>query len=106
MSNEGDLRRHARSAKAAPLQLIWKDRQGIDRFINGSIIDISESGVRVELREPLEKQTYVTMQAAGLGLHGSASVKSCSRKGMKYVVGLEFSGGLKWKPKGQTEPRP
>ena len=91
MSNEGDLRRHARSAKAAPLQLIWKDRQGIDRFINGSIIDISESGVRVELREPLEKQTYVTMQAAGLGLHGSASVKSCARKGMKYVCLLYTS---------------
>ena len=99
MSNEGDLRRHARSAKAAPLQLIWKDRQGIDRFINGSIIDVSESGVRVELREPLEKQIYVTLQAVSLGLHGSASVRTCARKGMKYVVGLEFSGGLKWKPK-------
>jgi hypothetical protein len=32
-------------------------------------------------------------------LHGSASVKSCVRKGMKYLVGLEFSAGLKWKPK-------
>jgi hypothetical protein len=99
MSDKGELRRHTRSDKAAPLQLIWKDRQGLDRFINGSIIDISESGARVELREPLEKQTYVTLQAVGLGLHGSASVKSCVRKGMKYIVGLEFSGGLKWKPK-------
>jgi hypothetical protein len=86
--------------------LIWKDRQGLDRFINGSIIDISESGLRVELREALEKQTYVTLKAANLGLHGSASVKSCARKGMKYTVGLEFSGGMKWKPKPQTEPRP
>jgi hypothetical protein len=102
MGDKGELRRHTRSVKSAPLQLIWKDRQGLDRFITGSIIDISESGVRVELREPLEKQTYVTLQAAGLGLHGSASVKSCARKGMKYVVGLEFSGGLKWKPKAKA----
>jgi hypothetical protein len=106
MANKGELRRHGRSEKSAPLQLIWKDRQGLDRFINGAIIDISESGVRVEVREPLEKQTYVTLQSVSLGLHGSASVKSCARKGMKYVVGLEFSGGMKWKPKSSTEPRP
>ena len=106
MGNKGELRRHNRSEKAAPLQLIWKDRQGLDRFINGAIIDISESGVRVEVRDPLEKQTYVTLQSVSLGLHGSASVKSCTRKGMKYLVGLEFSGGMKWKPKSSAEPRP
>jgi hypothetical protein len=33
-----------------------------------------------------------------LGVHGRASVRSCTRKGTKYVVGLEFSAGLKWKP--------
>jgi hypothetical protein len=99
MSDKGELRRHARSAKSAPVQLIWKDRQGIDRFINGRIVDVSESGIRVELNDPMEKQTYVTLQAAGLGLHGSASVRTCARKGMKYLVGLEFSAGLKWKPK-------
>jgi hypothetical protein len=99
MGQKGELRRHGRISKSAPLQLIWKDRQGLDRFINGSILDVSESGIRIELREPLEPQTYVTLQAVSLGLHGSASVKSCARKGLKYVVGLEFSGGLKWKPK-------
>jgi hypothetical protein len=106
VSDKGDLRRHARADKSAPLQLIWKDRQGLDRFINGRIIDISESGIRVEVAEPLEKRTYVTLQSASLGLHGSASVRSCARKGMKYLVGLEFSAGLKWKPKTETEPQP
>jgi PilZ domain len=106
MSNKGDLRRHARADKSAPVQVIWKDRQGVDRFINGRIINVSESGVRVELAEPLEKQIYVTLQCVSLGLHGSASVRSCTRKGVRYVVGLELSGGLKWKPKIQTEPQP
>src|ERR1700685_2428978 len=105
MSDKGELRRHTRADKSAPLPLISNTRQGIDRFINGKIHDVSESGIRVELADPLEKQTYVTLQATSLGLHGSASVKSCVRKGMKYLVGLEFSGGLKWKPKSQTEPR-
>jgi hypothetical protein len=34
-----------------------------------------------------------------LGIHGMASVKSCTRKGLKHLVGLEFSAGLQWKPK-------
>jgi hypothetical protein len=99
MSQKGELRRHGRSTESTPVQLIWKDRQGLDRFMNGRTLDVSESGIRVELPEPIEKQTYVTLQSVRLGLHGSASVKSCVRKGMKYLVGLEFSAGLKWKPK-------
>ncbi|MGA2214198.1 MAG: PilZ domain-containing protein [Bryobacteraceae bacterium] len=99
MARKGELRRHPRTPISAPLQLTWKDRQGIDRFLNGHTLDVSESGIRVELRDPLEKQTIVTLQAASLGLQGAASVKNCVRKGMKFLVGLEFSGGLKWKPK-------
>jgi len=97
--SEGELRRHTRSTKSAPVHVVWKDRQGVDNVIRGTIIDVSESGIRIELAEPLDKQTYVTLQSTSLGLHGSASVRSCTRKGVKYVVGLELSGGLKWKPK-------
>ena len=99
MKQDGDLRRHLRSTRSAPVQIVWKNRQGLDGFLNGRIIDVSEAGMRVEVSDPLEKQTYVTLQAAGLGLHGSASVRTCTRKGMKYIVGLEFSAGLKWEPK-------
>lgn len=106
MSDTDKLRRHPRSDQSAPVQLVWKDRQEIDRFMNGLILDVSESGIRVELPDPLERQTYVTLRSASLGLHGTASVRSCVRKGMKYIVGLELSGGLKWKPKSPTEPQP
>jgi PilZ domain len=99
MANNGELRRHARAPKSAQIQLVWKDRHGVDKFMNGRVVDVSEAGIRVEVPEPLEKQTYLTLQAASLGLHGSASVRTCARKGTKYVAGLEFSAGLKWKPK-------
>ena len=102
MSREGDLRRHARDAKSSPIQIVWKDRTGADRYVNGRTLDVSVSGMRVEISEPIDKQTYVTMQCAALGLHGTASVRSCTRKGMKYVLGLEFSSGLQWKPKDRT----
>jgi hypothetical protein len=100
MSREGELRRHPRTEKAAPVQLVWQDRKGTDRFVMGRSLDISASGMRVEVAEQIERQTYVTVQCAALGLHGRASVRTCTRKGMKYILGLEFSGGLQWKPGG------
>lgn len=102
MSREGELRRHQRADVSSPVQIVWQDRSGTDRFINGRALNISASGIRVELGEPIEKQTYVTVQCAALGVHGRASVRTCTRKGMKYILGLEFSGGLQWKPKSDA----
>jgi len=67
--------------------------------VNGRSLDVSPAGMRIEISEPIDKQTYLTVQCVALGLHGTASVRSCARKGMKYVLGLEFSTGIKWKPK-------
>jgi hypothetical protein len=99
MSRDGDLRRHARAEKASPVQVVWQDRSGVDRFVTGRSLDISPSGMRVEVSQAIDKQTYVTLQCVALGLRGTASVRSCTRKGTKYILGLEFSGGLQWKPK-------
>jgi hypothetical protein len=99
MNREGELRRHGRSEKSSPLQIVWQDRSGVDRFVTGRSLDVSAAGMRVEVPQPIEKQTYVTLQCAALALQGRASVRTCTRKGTKYVLGLEFSAGLQWKPK-------
>lgn len=72
---------------------------GEQKFAYAQILDVSESGMRVELREALARQAYVSLRADQIGLQGSASVRSCVKKGNKFIAGLEFSGGLKWKPK-------
>jgi len=99
MAADHHLRRHGRAEKSSPLQIVWQDRTGADKYVQGKTLDISPSGMRVELAEPIERGVYVTVQCPALGVHGRASVRSCSRKGMKYILGLEFSGGLEWKPK-------
>jgi hypothetical protein len=99
MSREGELRRHERADQSLPVQIVWQDRSGTDRFINGRTLNVSKSGMRVETGEQIDRLTYVTVQCVALGVHGRASVRSCTRKGMKYILGLEFSGGLQWKPK-------
>jgi hypothetical protein len=98
MSGEGGLRRDEREDVSSPTRLVWQDRSGKDCFMNGRALDVSASGMRVEVADPIEKQIYVTVQCPALGVHGRASVRSCTRKGMKYILGLEFSAGLKWKP--------
>jgi PilZ domain len=99
MSRKGELRRHVRSTNSAPVRIGWQDGQGMDKFINTRTVDISESGMRIEAPVPIENRTYVTLQCSALGLRGTASVRSCTRKGMQYVVGLEFSNGFRLAPK-------
>ncbi len=99
MAQKGDIRRHGRTARTDRVELTWKDQQGHPHTARGLVVDVSEAGMRVEIPSPLEKQSYVSVRSDTLGIHGTASVRNCSRKGLKYVAGLEFSGGLSWKPK-------
>jgi len=101
--SEGKLRRHERSDVRTMINLMWKDRMGTEKFTNAYTLDVSESGMRVEVPEPIPERSYVIVRADKLALHGTASVRSCARKGTKYVAGLEFSAGMKFKPKS---PKP
>jgi len=99
MAEKGNLRRHNRTQSRSIVELVWKDRLGNEKFTKARTLDISESGMRVEVPEQIAEGSYVTFRADELSLHGRGSVKTCRGKGIKYVVGLEFSGGMKWKPK-------
>jgi len=105
MTDKGNLRRHHRTAARSIVKLMWKDPLGNEKFTNARTLDVSESGMRVEVPERIPERSYVTFRADELSLHGRASVRSCHGKGLKYIVGLEFSAGMKWKPKrAQSEP--
>ena len=99
MAEKGNLRRHHRTQARSVVQLVWKDHLGNEKYTKARTLDISQSGMRVEVPEQIPKRSYVTFRADELSLHGTGSVKSCHGKGLKYVVGLEFSAGMKWKPK-------
>jgi hypothetical protein len=98
------LRRHERLLQTAAVEIIWTDSSGNDRFQRAHAFDISESGMQIDLMERLEERIYVTLRAEHLAVHGTASVRSCVRKGIKYRVGLEFSAGLKWKTIEKSRP--
>ncbi len=85
------------------MHLAWKNQQGNEEYASGRTVDISEAGMRVDLSLPVKVGTYVNFRSENFSLHGSASVRSCVRKGSRHMVGLEFSGGMKWKPKADSK---
>ena len=85
-----DIRRHHRIPYVGPVRLSWED-QGRAKFIMAKCVDISETGLRVEVSEPIPIRTNLQLRAERINLGGSASVKHCVRYGAKYLLGLELS---------------
>ena len=101
MRKDKEIRRYKRSKHITTVRLSWQDRFGNEKFAHARSFDISESGLRIEVPEAVPLQSYVTLQAQQLGIQGRASVRFCARVGGKYVLGLEFTAGLRWKPPTQ-----
>lgn len=83
----------------SPVQALWRDRSGSDNSVNGRVVDVSALGIRIRVPAPIEKGAYVTFNASKVPLQGTGSVKSCKQQGLGYMIGLEFTGGLRWRPK-------
>lgn len=85
-----DKRRKQRELFQCVLDLSWKDASGAARTLSVHAIDLSKSGVRVESSEPIKPHTEVYVRAERYGVTGSTSVRHCNRRGLKYMLGLEF----------------
>lgn len=101
MPQDTKLRRHDRIVASAAIRVAWQDRLGRDKYATVHTFDISAGGLRLELPEPVEPRSVLTIQSQELHLHGSGAVRYCRRAFGRYVVGLEFVAGLKWKPPGR-----
>jgi hypothetical protein len=85
------LRVHCRET----VRLAWRDPRGDVKYASAKCLNVSERGISVELVEPVEVRSYVNLQSEKLKLTGTAAVRYCRRNAGKYLVGLEFSAGLR-----------
>ena len=60
----------------------------------GKCIELSESGIRVEVPVNVAVRTSLTLNAERIKLAGSASVRHVTRHGAKYILGLELSQSM------------
>ena len=94
-----DLRRSRRYAvEGATLRVSWLGLNGTLKVAHQArVLNISEGGIAFELPEPAQLVTRVKLQSDKHKLFGEATVRHCRRVGSKYVVGVEFSDGLRWR---------
>ena len=87
-----EKRRTLRQLFDCALEISWQDGNGDKRTMAARAIDVSNTGIRVESGEAIALQTDVHVRADRYGLTGETSVRHCSRRGSKYLLGLEFNG--------------
>jgi hypothetical protein len=92
-----EKRRSPRFELKTQIRLSWTDHDGHFHFADARCIDVSETGIRVEVAGRLDSTCYINVRAEKLGINNSARVRSLNQKGLKNHVGLEFNGGWRWK---------
>ena len=94
-----DLRRSRRYAvEGETMRVSWLGLNGELKVVHQArVLNISEEGMAFELPEPAQLVTRVKLQSEKHKLLGEGTVRHCRRVGSKYVVGVEFSDGLRWR---------
>src|SRR5260370_5357288 len=105
-----ELREHRRYAVAETfLRVIWLDANGDPKIENlVRPIDVSETGMAVELPKEALLLSRMRFESDKGELLGQGKVRYCRPNGARYIVGIEFTGSLRWRPpEGPiTEPIP
>ena len=70
--------------------------------VTGACLEVCRNGLRIETPEAIPVSTEVSLRALSLGLSGKGIVRYCHSHEGKFLVGLEFTGGLYWRPPDQV----
>src|SRR5580698_9747025 len=86
-------RLHRRIPYLAPMRISW-EQQGEQCFATARCLDLSETGMRVEVTQQVPRGTRILISAERLKLSGAASVRRMERYGGKFLLGLQFAQAL------------
>jgi len=87
-------RRYHRIPYTGPIRLSWSDASGNPSFTTAKCIEISQSGMRVEVSVNIPERTILQLNAERIKLGGSSTVRHVVRQGAKYILGLELSQSM------------
>src|SRR5258708_7284659 len=91
------LRRFTRFPLESKARLSWDSPQGETIVCVGQVMDVSLEGMQVTSPYAIPLRTILRFHFQVNGFEGSASVRSCVLSGVRYRIGVEFCGGLKFK---------
>jgi PilZ domain-containing protein len=78
------------------LRVSWQDGQGRLCTTDARIINASESGLAIEVPQPLPPLAKVRLRSGQRHLEGNATVRYCRSSGARYRVGLHLDDILHW----------
>jgi EAL and modified HD-GYP domain-containing signal transduction protein len=96
-ARKADSRRHVRHVVQGSMQVLWEDSLGREKVTVAQLINVSVSGVQMQLTERLAVQTAVSCSAPKMGISGRGVVRYCNPSRGKYLIGLEFTNGTGWR---------
>ncbi len=78
------------------LRVSWQDGQGRLCVSDAKVINASESGLAIEVPQPLPPLAKVRLRSGQRDLEGNATVRYCRSSGARYRVGLQLDDRLRW----------
>jgi hypothetical protein len=97
MSSKKVRPRPVRTACNLPATITWTEEGNRDRYVIGKCVEISTTGLRIELPQPIPYLTYVTLRIEGVALAISGRVRHSRARGLKCTTGLELSQPIREK---------
>ena len=92
-----DLRRHRRYAvKECVVRTSWLDTAGNPRMTSCRVLDVSAEGIGLEFPDCPAVNSMISFESEKHRLVGRGTVRHSRRAGSKFVVGSEFTNGLRW----------
>lgn len=89
-----DERRYLRSPISARIEMGWQDDRGWQKQTQSRGVNMSSAGAAVMSPEPIAVGSTVYLNSKELQLMGAATVRHCTEKRSKFLIGLEFRGSL------------
>jgi len=97
---ENERRQYPRFPCAAPIRISLTST--FEPSVLGECREVCHNGLRIETTQPILVSTQVALRSLSLGLTGRGIVRYCHSRDDKFLIGLEFSGGLHWHPPDQA----
>ena len=91
-----ERRRDVRYPIEERIEVLWQEERGDPYILRCRCLDVSAGGLRIEVPNRIPARTKVNFIFDQAAFAGSGSVRYCIGKGLNYILGIEFCGGLRF----------
>ena len=85
-----ERRRMERTTASGDASLHWTSSAGAPVTVQGSVRNVSEGGIQIESKQPLDEGVVIRIRGANVECLGS--VRYCAPRGETYYLGLQIIG--------------